>query len=191
MEIAWRRKNNIHFVWGWRGTPHTRFCRVGSSPRNPHARFSEWGLRGADLRGWVTQGCMVIYRDRIPKPMVYWCYPYCSNYLMIDISQKDLVRSETIDFSVIFEMMLMHGNDDRKRKRQVELRINADRKKLILEIWTSRLIDFLPESIHLWIWWGISFLFMRRFSARHLVHNLFLQRQNPIKPPMGFLRIFK
>ena len=57
--IAWGRKNNIHFVWGWRGAPHTRFCRVGSSPHNPHARFSQWGLCGADLRGWVRQGCHI------------------------------------------------------------------------------------------------------------------------------------
>ena len=30
--IASGRKNNIHFVWGWRGAPYTSFCRVGSSP---------------------------------------------------------------------------------------------------------------------------------------------------------------
>ena len=50
------KNNNIHFVWGWCGAPHTRFCQVGSSPHNPHARFSQWGLCGADLRGWVRQG---------------------------------------------------------------------------------------------------------------------------------------
>ena len=44
--IAWGRKSNMHFMWGWRGAPHTRFCRVGSSPHNPHARFFQWGLCG-------------------------------------------------------------------------------------------------------------------------------------------------
>ena len=48
--IAWGRKYYIHFVWGCRRAPHTRFSRVGSSHHNPHARFSQWGLYGEELR---------------------------------------------------------------------------------------------------------------------------------------------
>ena len=39
-----------------RGVPRTRFYCVGTSP----CKFFEWGLRGADLRESVRQGCIYV-----------------------------------------------------------------------------------------------------------------------------------
>ena len=47
--IAWGRKNNIHFVWGWRGASHTRSCRVGSSPHT----IPTQGFPSGDCVGWM------------------------------------------------------------------------------------------------------------------------------------------